>query len=74
MGLLRGSHTKWGVDMATHYKGHRIAELLEDIDRLSKELEENRDSIENEVEAIRAIEAESLLAIAKAKLTALQGE
>lgn len=60
--------------MATHYKGHRIAELLEDIDRLSKELEENRDSIENEVEAIRAIEAESLLAIAKAKLTALQGE
>ena len=59
--------------MATHYKGHRIAELLEDIDRLSKELEENRDSIENEVEAIRAIEAETLLAIAKAKLTALQG-
>lgn len=60
--------------MATHYKGHRIAELLEDIDRLSKELEENRDSIKNEVEAIRAIEAETLLAIAKAKLTALQGE
>ena len=60
--------------MATHYKGHRIADLLEDIDRLSKELEENRDSIENEVEAIRAIEAETLLAIAKAKLTALQGE
>ena len=60
--------------MATHYKGHRISELLEDIDRLSRELEENRDSIENEVEAIRAIEAESLLAIAKAKLTALQGE
>ena len=74
MGLLRDSHTKWEVDMATHYKGHRIAELLEDIDRLSKELEENRDSIENEVEAIRAIEAETLLAIAKAKLTALQGE
>jgi len=60
--------------MATHYKGHRIAELLEDIDRLSKELEENRDSLENEVQAIRAIEAETLLAIAKAKLTALQGE
>ena len=60
--------------MATQYKGHRIAELLEDIDRLSKELEENRDAIENEVEAIRAIEAETLLAIAKAKLTALQGD
>lgn len=60
--------------MATHYKGHRIAELLEDIDRLSKDLEANRDAINNEVEAIRAIEAETLLAIAKAKLTALQGE
>lgn len=60
--------------MATHYKGHRIAELLEDIDRLSKELEENRDSLENETQAIRATEAETLLAIAKAKLTALQGE
>lgn len=60
--------------MATHYKGHRITELLEDIDRLSRELEENRDAIENETEAIRAIEAETLLAIAKAKLTALRGE
>ena len=60
--------------MATHYKGHRIAELLEDIDRLSRELEDNRDSIDNKTEALRAIEAEALLAIAKAKLTALQGE
>lgn len=60
--------------MATHYKGHRIAELLEDIDRLSRELEESRDSFENETQAIRGMEAETLLAIAKAKLTALQGE
>jgi hypothetical protein len=60
--------------MATHYKGHRIAELLEDIDRLSRELEDNRDAIENETEWVRATEAETLLAIAKAKLTALQGE
>ena len=60
--------------MATHYKGHRIAELLQDIDRLSKELEESKEDFENETQAIRAIEAETLLAIAKAKLTALQGE
>ena len=60
--------------MATHYKGHRIAELLDDIARLSKELEESKEDFENETQAIRAIEAETLLAIAKAKLTALQGE
>ena len=60
--------------MATHYKGHRITELLDDIARLSRELEENREDFENEMQAIRAIEAETLLAIAKAKLTALKGE
>ena len=60
--------------MATQYKGHRIAELLDDIARLSKELEESKEDFENEIQAIRAIEAETLLAIAKAKLTALQGE
>ena len=60
--------------MATHYKGHRIAELLDDIARLSKELEESKEEFENETQAIRAIEAQTLLAIAKAKLTALQGE
>lgn len=74
MAFLRGLPIVWEVDMATHYKGHRIAELLEDIDRLSRELEDNRDSIDNKIEALRAIEAEALLAIAKAKLTALQGE
>ena len=60
--------------MATHYKGHRIAELLDDIARLSKELEESKEDFENKTQAIRAIEAQTLLAIAKAKLTALQGE
>ncbi len=59
--------------MATHYKGQRIAELLKDIDRLIKELEESKDDFENETQAIRAIEAQAVLAIAKAKLTALQG-
>ena len=60
--------------MATHYKGQRIAELLEDIDRLSKALEDSQDDFENETQALRAIEAQTTLAIAKAKLTALQGE
>ena len=60
--------------MATHYKGQRIVELLKDIARLSKELEESKDDFENKTQAIRAIEAQTLLAIAKAKLTALQGE
>jgi len=60
--------------MATHYKGQRIAELLEDIERLSQALEDSQDDFENETQAIRAIEARTTLAIAKAKLTALQGE
>ena len=60
--------------MATHYKGQRIAELLEDIERLSQALEDSQDDFENETQTLRAIEAQTTLAIAKAKLTALQGE
>jgi hypothetical protein len=60
--------------MATHYKGQRITELLEDIERLTKALNDNQNDFENEAQAIRAIEARTTLAIAKAKLTALQGE
>jgi predicted nucleic acid-binding Zn-ribbon protein len=60
--------------MNEYYKGERISELLEKIDKLSKALEDNRDEYENETQALRAIEARTMLAIAKAKLTALQGE
>ena len=60
--------------MATHYKGQRIVELLEDIERLSQALEDSQDDFENETQALRVIEAQTTLAIAKAKLTALQGE
>lgn len=60
--------------MATHYKGQRITELLEDIERLTKALNENQNDFENETQAIRAIEARTTLAIAKAKLTALLGD
>ncbi len=73
-GFWQGSHTKWGVGMTEHYKGQRISELLEQIDKLSKALEDNHEGYENETQAIRAIEARATLAIAKAKLTALQGE
>jgi hypothetical protein len=60
--------------MATHYKGERISDLLKQIDKLSKALEDNHEEYENETQALRAIEAQTTLAIAKAKLTALQGE
>ena len=74
MAFLQGSHTKWGVGMGEYYKGQRISELLEQIDRLSKALEDNHEGYENETQALRAIEARTTLAIAKAKLTSLQGE
>jgi signal transduction histidine kinase len=57
-----------------YYKGERISELLKQIDKLSKALEDNHEEYENETQALRAIEAQTTLAIAKAKLTALQGE
>ena len=60
--------------MTEFYKGERISELLKQIDKLSKALEDNRDEYENETQALRAIEAMTTLAIAKAKLTSLQGE
>jgi hypothetical protein len=60
--------------MKEYYKGQRISELLEQIDRLSKALEDNHEGYENETQALRAIEARTTLAIAKAKLTSLQGE
>ena len=60
--------------MGEYYKGQRISELLEQIDKLSKALEDNHGAYENETQALRALEARTTLVIAKAKLTALQGE
>jgi hypothetical protein len=60
--------------MDKYYKGQRISELLKQIDELSKALVENQGEYENETQALRAMEAMATLAIAKAKLTALQGE
>jgi NifU-like protein involved in Fe-S cluster formation len=60
--------------MTKFYKGERISELLKQIDKLSKALEDNHEEYENETQALRAVEAMTTLAIAKAKLTSLQGE
>jgi hypothetical protein len=60
--------------MKEYYKGQRISELLKQIDELTKALADNHDAYENETQALRAMEAMATLAIAKAKLTALQGE
>ena len=60
--------------MDKYYKGQRISELLKQIDELSKALEDNHAEYENETQVLRAMEAMATLAIAKAKLTALQGE
>jgi hypothetical protein len=60
--------------MDKYYKGQRVSELLKQIDELSKALEDNHDAYENETQVLRAMEAMATLAIAKAKLTALQGE
>jgi len=60
--------------MTKFYKGQRISELLVQIEQLSRALENSYDDCENETLALRSMEARATLAIAKAKLTALQGE
>lgn len=59
--------------MATHYKGERISDLLARIEQLTKILDENQLASTAE-EALQIVTAYADLAIAKAKLTALQGE
>ena len=60
--------------MSEYYKGQRITDLLAQVEELSKVLADSQDEFENETQALRAIEAMTSLAIAKAKLTALQGD
>ena len=60
--------------MDKYYKGQRISDLLKQIDELSQALTDNKAEFQNETQALRAIEAWTSLTIAKAKLTALQGE
>ena len=60
--------------MATHYKGERIAELLNTIREWQVILGLNKDGITTEEEFVDYVHGEATLAIMKAKLTALQGE
>lgn len=57
--------------MATHYRGERIADLLQRIEELKVILDENAHL---EQDPLRIVSAYADLAIAKAKFTALQGE
>jgi hypothetical protein len=60
--------------MATHYKGERISDLLRRIEELKVILDDNQEGGVTADEALNIIQAYADLAIAKAKLTALQGE
>lgn len=59
--------------MATHYRGERISDLLARIEQLKQVLDENHLAVAPEEQA-QVITAYADLAIAKAKLTALQGD
>jgi len=61
--------------MATHYKGERIEELLEDISILKAVLDQNQDAGQIlPLKQEQIANAYMTLALQKAKLTALQGE
>lgn len=59
--------------MATHYRGERISDLLKRIGELTEVLDTNYLAT-NPKEMNDIADAYASLAIAKAKLTALQGE
>jgi hypothetical protein len=61
--------------MATHYKGERIGDLLDQIQTLTEVLNQNREA--GDILPLReeqVANAYMTLALQKAKLTALQGE
>ena len=60
--------------MATHYKGERIDELLGEIATLQEKLNGNVSLVIDMEQMITFSRAYTMLVVAKAKLTALQGE
>jgi hypothetical protein len=60
--------------MATHYKGERIDELLGEIAMLQEKLNGNVELVIDMEQMIQFSRAYTMLIVAKAKLTALQGE
>jgi 2-oxo-4-hydroxy-4-carboxy--5-ureidoimidazoline (OHCU) decarboxylase len=59
--------------MTEYYRGERISDLLQRIEELKAILDDNQQAGSAD-EALKIITAYADLAIAKAKLTALQGE
>jgi hypothetical protein len=60
--------------MGTHYKGERIEELLGEIATLQAKLDGNMDLVIDMEQMMQFSKAYTMLIMAKAKLTALQGE
>lgn len=60
--------------MATHYKGERIDELLGEIATLEQKLNQNQHLITDELGLSQYSTAYTAIVVAKAKLTALQGD
>jgi hypothetical protein len=60
--------------MATHYKGERIDELLGEIATLQEKLNQASTHEMDEIVVQKFASAYAMIAVAKAKLTALQGE
>jgi hypothetical protein len=60
--------------MAEHYKGERIDELLAEIAMLQEKLNGNIELITDMEQMIQFSKAYTMIIVAKAKLTALQGE
>jgi len=60
--------------MAEYYKGERIEELLGEIATLEEKLNQVSTQNLNEVDTQRFAGSYAMIAVAKAKLTALQGE
>ncbi len=60
--------------MAEYYKGERIDELLAEIAMLQEKLKGNVELVTDMEQMIQFSRAYTMLIMAKAKLTALQGE
>ena len=60
--------------MAEYYKGERIEELLGEIATLEEKLNQASTHAMDEVVVQKFASAYAMIAVAKAKLTALQGE
>lgn len=60
--------------MATHYKGQRIDELLGEIATIEAKLNQAKASVDADEDLVNYSTAWTAITLAKAKLTALQGD